>query len=181
MNLKGLLIITFAAVAVLVVFKIFWDGGWKDMKSSQADSLAVGSGKELKSGAVSIYDEATSPSSTSAKYVEIMPVKAEDFNYHGIEIDVLGYREIRVFANLFADDYKTKPLPKEALLRIGFGHVLKGMGTSYGETTFKQQVTSYIEGFVIEKIYGKKLKLVVDANNLPKGKYTLQLSYYLLP
>jgi hypothetical protein len=96
-------------------------------------------------------------------------------------IDALGYREIRVFVHLSAKEHRTNPLPKEALLKVGFGHELVGMGTSYGGATFKREVMSYIEGFVIEKIYGKKLKLSVDADNLPKGKYTLHLSYYLLP
>jgi hypothetical protein len=181
MNLKGLLIITISAVAIIILFKIFWDGSGKDMKSGQADSLMVKSEKELKQEPARIYDEAEASGSIAAKYVEIWPVKAEDFNYHGIEIDAMGYREIRVFAHLSVDEYRTNPLPKEALLKVGFGYELKGMGTSYARTTFKQEVTAYIEGFVIEKVYGKKLKLSVDADNLPKGKYTLRLSYYLLP
>lgn len=123
------------------------------MKSGQSDSLMVKNEKGLNSEPVRIYDEAEAPSSIAAKYVEIWPVKAEDFNYHQVDIDVLGYREIRVFANLFADEYKTKPLPKEALLEIRFGHDLEGVGTGYGGTIFKREVTSYIEAFVIEKIY----------------------------
>jgi len=183
MNLKALLIITFAAVAVLVLFKIFWTGSGKDSKSMQADSVMVGSGKELKSGSGEIarYGESVATAPAAAKFVQIQPVVVEDFNYHEVMIDALGYREIRVFAHLSANELKMKPLPKEAVLKVGFGHELVGMGTSYGGTTFKREVTAYIEGFVIEKIYGKKLKLVVDADNLPKGKYTLQLSYYLLP
>lgn len=183
MNLKGLLMITFAAVAVLVLFKMFWDPGRKESKSPQADSVMVGGGKESRSGSgeTAAYGESVATVPTPAKFVQIQPVAADDFNYHEVMIDALGYREIRVFAHLSANDYKTKPLPKEALLKIGFGHELVGMGTGYSRTTFKREVTAYIEGFVTEKIYGKKLKLVVDADNLPRGKYTLHLSYYLLP
>ena len=97
-------------------------------------------------------------------------------------VEWLGVVERYVsFAHLSANDYKTQPLPKEALLKVGFSHELVGMGTGCGSTVFKEVVTSYIEGFVIEKVYGKKLKLAVDADNLPKGKYALHLSYYLLP
>jgi hypothetical protein len=165
MNLKGLLILTFASVAVIVLFSIFWDGSGKEMKS--------GSGEEVR------YGESVAATSVPARFVQIQPVVVENFNYHEVMIDALGYREIRVFAHLSAND--STRLPKEAVLKIGFGYELVGMGTNYGGITINEHGTKYIEGFVIEKIYGKKLKLVVDADNLPKGKYTLQLSYYLLP
>lgn len=167
MKLKYLLIITGAGVACLVLSKIFWDGSKGESKSMEGEPVT--------------YGESVATAPTPAKFVQIKPLAVEDFNYHEVKIDALGYREIRVFAHLSANDYKTQPLPKEALLKVGFSHELTGMGTGYGSTVFKQDVTSYIEGFVIEKVYGKKLKLTVDADNLPKGKYTLHLSYYLLP
>jgi hypothetical protein len=183
MNLKGLLIITCVAVAVIVLFKIFWDGSGKEMKSGQADSLTAGATKSLKSGSgeAVTYGESVADAPTPAKFVQIQPMEVADFNHHVEMIDALGYREVRVFVHLSAKEYRTNPLPKEALLTVGFGHELAGMGTGYGGATFKREATSYIEGFVTEKIYGKKLKLVIDADNLPKGKYTLQLTYYLLP
>ena len=167
MNLKGLLIITFAAVAVLVVFKIFWDGSWKESKSMASESAP--------------YDEAVASTPMPAKFVQIRPVTMESPNDHDIFIDALGYREIRVFASLSATDSTALPIPKEALLKVGFFHELVGMGTRYSATTFKQEVAAGLEGWVTEKIYGKKVRLSVNAENMPKGKYTLQLSYYLLP
>ena len=181
MNLKGVVIITLAAAAVLVLFKVYGDKMMPDMKSSSADSVRAKSGAGVQPDGSKAIDEAEAPASRSAKYVEIEPVRAEDFNYHEVPIDVLGYREIRVFAHLSANDSKHKPLPKESRLTIRFGHELKGMGTSYVTTTFRREFSAYIEGWVTQPVYGKKLKLIVDADNLPKGKYTLHLTYYLLP
>jgi hypothetical protein len=167
MTPKYLLIITFAAVACLVLFKIFWDGSAKEMKSGSGETV--------------MYGESVASTPTPAKFVQINPVTQNDFNHHDITIETLGYREIRVFAQLFADDYKIQPLPKEAALRVGLMHELTGLGVPYGGHSFKQEVASYLQGWVTENIFGKKVKLSVDADNLPKGKYTLQLSYYLLP
>jgi len=167
MNLKALLIITFVAVAVLVSFKIFWDRSSRESKSAASEPAP--------------YDEAVASTPTPAKFVQIRPVILENPNYHEIYIDALGYREIRVFASLAGTDSTAPPIPRDAVLKVGFMHELVGMGMRYSATTFDQKVTPGLQAWVTEKIYGKKVRLYVDADNMPNGKYTLQLSYYLLP
>jgi hypothetical protein len=133
------------------------------------------------SNPVKLYGEFCSDIPTKAKYVEITPITITDFNYKDFTIDALGYKEVRVFVNLFDDQYKTQPLTGTSTLKLCFSHEMSGMGTPYKQYTFKQEFGSYLCGFVTESVYGKTLKIAVDADNIPKGNYTLHLSYYLLP
>ena len=105
----------------------------------------------------------------------------KDYNYRDFIIETLGYSEVRVYAQLFKNDYKTSPIKSEGILKINFSNEMSGLGVVYKTNTYKNEVTSYIDGWATEKIYGSKTKISVDADNIPKGEYTLQLSYYLLP
>ena len=94
----------------------------------------------------------------------------------------MGYSEIRVYVNLFYNDYKKKgSFSKKSKLKVSFSHEITGMGNTYSEQILHEKVSSYIDGFLSEKIYGKKIKLSIDADFIPKGNYILSLSYYLLP
>jgi hypothetical protein len=127
------------------------------------------------------YGEFVAPAPTGAKFVQIEPIVVDNFNYHDLVIETLGYREIRVYAQVASRDIKNVPVPKNAVLKLAFMHQLTGLGIPYQAREFRQQVSALIDGWAIESIYGKDLKLAIDADNLPKGRYTLQLSYYLLP
>ena len=127
------------------------------------------------------YGESVASAPTGAKFVQIQPITVDDFNYQDFVIETLGYREIRVYAQVASRDLKKVQVPKDALMKLVFTHQLTGLGIPYQTRVFQQQSTSHLEGWASESIYGKDLKLAVDADNLPQGKYTLQLSYYLLP
>lgn len=128
-----------------------------------------------------IYGEYTAEKAVTAKFVQLKPLHIKDFNYKDITIETLGYSEIRVYANLFNNDYKSNPLQPEGILKLNFSHEMSGFGVPYKSNEYKQQATSYIDGFAAEKIFGRKTKLAIDADNIPKSDYTLHISYYLLP
>ncbi|RJP74014.1 MAG: hypothetical protein C4539_00955 [Ignavibacteriales bacterium] len=139
------------------------------------------SAESKNTGINNLYGEYVANGPVYAKFVQVKPILINDYNYKDFIIETLGYSEIRVYAQLFKDDYKAVPMKSDGILKINFSHEMSGLGVGYKTNTYKNEYTSYIDGWATEKIYGRKTKVAVDADNIPKGKYTLQLSYYLLP
>ncbi len=133
------------------------------------------------SGTNKMYGEFTAKGPVYAKFVQIRPEKINNFSYKDFKIETLGYSKIRVYAQLFKDDYKSVPLDKKGSLKIQFSNEMSGLGAIYKIDEYKNSVTSYIDGWADEKIYGRETKLAVSAENIPEGNYTLAISYYLLP
>lgn len=127
------------------------------------------------------YGEFEAESIKKPKFVQIKPVNFENFQQQSYSIETLGYSEIRVFVELFKSDYKNQPLPKNSSLKLIFTNEMTGIGSPFKSITFNRDVSAVIDGWAIEKIFGRKTKLIVDAENVPKGEYTLHLSYYLIP
>lgn len=157
--MKNILVVTITALLLTILFVSF--------KPSSTESQ--------------FYEEYTAENAVTAKFVQLMPISIKDFNYKDIIVETLGYSEIRVYANVFNNDYETNPLKPEGILKLNFSLEMTGFGVPYKTHEYKQQVTSYIDGFATEKIFSRKTKLAIDADNIPKGDYTLRISYYLLP
>lgn len=127
------------------------------------------------------YGEVIAAEIPKPKFVQVKPMNIDDFQEQTFTIETLGYSEIRVFAELSKDDYKKAALPKASRLKLIFVNEMTGLGSPYKTHIFKNEVTSMIDAWVIEKIFGRKTKVIVTAENIPQGKYTIHFSYYLLP
>jgi hypothetical protein len=95
-------------------------------------------------------------------------------------IETLGYSEIRFFVSVFADNYKTTPI-KDAKLNMRFFNNIQGGSWDYADYSIKSIVTSYIQGWTIQKVFGKSTRILVWAENMPLGPYTIDVTYYLIP
>ncbi len=121
------------------------------------------------------------------KYVDLGPqnVNAFKINY-GLPqvgeytIETLGYSEIRFFVNVFVEKYKSNPI-KNAKINMRFFNNVQGGSWDYADYSTKSVVTSYIQGWTTQKIYGKSTRVWVWAENMPPGPYTITVTYYLIP
>lgn len=167
MKLRHLLMITTAGVVCIVLSKAYWEMGMEGSKSAKADSTSA--------------SESVATVPTQAKFVQVPPVVLEGSLSHEIFVEALGYKEIRVFARIVPADSAVPSIPKKALMKVSFDHELTGTGNRYSTSTFRQETSAYLQGLITEKVYGKKIRVVVDTEDFPEGKYNLYLSYYLLP
>ena len=126
------------------------------------------------------YGEVVANEIAKPKHVQIKPMKIDDFKEQSFTIVTFGYSEIRVFAELYKDDEK-EYLQKNSQIRLIFVNEITGLGSPFKTITFKNEVNSMIDAWAIEKIYGRKTKIILAGDNIPNGKYTLHFSYYLLP
>jgi hypothetical protein len=127
------------------------------------------------------------PNAVTPKFVDIGPISYQTFpTAYGMPIvgeytiQTLGYSEIRFFVHVFVDNYQTTPI-QNAKLYITMFHTIKGGSWSYSYNTINSTVTSYINGYVNEKIIGKTLRILVKPENMPAGPYRVEVSYYLIP
>lgn len=127
------------------------------------------------------YGELVVNETPKPKHVQIKPIKLDDFEDQSFSIETLGYSEIRIFAELFKNDYKKELLPKNSKITLILVNEITGLGSPFKTLVFENEVGSMIDVWAIEKIYGRKTKIIVMGENIPKGKYTFHFSYYLLP
>lgn len=101
-------------------------------------------------------------------------------------VETAGWKEISVWVHVFVDNYALTRVTSAAKLRIRFmhlfGHQLGGGGSfDYAAATIPwNNVTSYINGCVHERLIGDKLRIVCSAENLPAGPYRLFVTIYLV-
>jgi hypothetical protein len=133
-------------------------------------------------GATFQLDKAITP-----RFVDIGPTKLSTFEVKAglptvgeYAIETLGYSEIRVFVNVFVENYKTTPI-HNAKLKMRFFHNVAGGSWNYADFSANSVVTSYIQGFTSQKIFGKSLRLWIWSENMPPGPYTVEVTYYLIP
>ena len=96
--------------------------------------------------------------------------------------DTMGYSEIRVFARVFVKNYQTTPIPPgKATLSLMVCH---GAGLSSIQVATKKvvsTVTGEISGSLTDKLLGPHTRLLITAEHMPPGPYTVEVTYYLLP
>ncbi len=95
-------------------------------------------------------------------------------------VNTPGYSEIRFFVNVFAEDYKAAPI-KDAILNMRYFNNVEGGPGDYADFSTKSTVTSCIQGWTTQKVYGKSTRVLVWAENMPHESYTVQVTYYLIP
>jgi hypothetical protein len=95
-------------------------------------------------------------------------------------IETLGYSEIRFFVSIFVDNYKITPM-KNAKMNMRFFNNTQRGSWDYAEYSTNSIVTSYIQGWTIQKVYGKSTRIWVWTENMPPGPYTIDVTYYLIP
>ena len=95
-------------------------------------------------------------------------------------IDATGYSEIRMFIHIFVDNYKTDPVTANSTIEANLFHSISGGSWPYSKREMKSNVTSYINGWFSEKIIGNKVRVIATAKNLPRGPYTISVTYLLV-
>jgi hypothetical protein len=127
------------------------------------------------------------PNAVTPKFVDIGPTTLQSFPVqNGMQvvgeyiIETLGYSEIRFFAHVFVDNYSTTPI-HNAKLRMRFFSTINGGSWNFADHVVNSTVTSYIEGYTIQKIYGKTTRILVWPENMPPGPYRAEITYYLIP
>ena len=98
------------------------------------------------------------------------------------KIPVSGWKEMRVWVHVFVDNYQTTPVTSATKLEIRFLHdFCTGNSFDYAVTTLPYNgVTSYINGYAIQPIIGKEVRLICHPVNLPAGPYQLSVTYLLV-
>jgi hypothetical protein len=96
-------------------------------------------------------------------------------------ITVTGWKEIRVWAHVFIDNFATTPVTSTARLEVRFMHVFTGGSFDYENATIGwNHVTSYIDGYAVKPIIGAKVRLLCHPVDLPPPPYRLTISYLLV-
>ena len=98
------------------------------------------------------------------------------------KIKVDGWKEIRLWVHVFVENYAASPLTAAANLQVRFMHNF-GSGNSFDYATADipfNGVTSYIDGYSIQPILGKELRLLCHPTGLPAGPYTLSVTCLLV-
>ncbi len=96
-------------------------------------------------------------------------------------IAVDGWKEIRVWAHVFVDNYAATPVTSSAQLELRFMHAFTGGSLDYEKATIPwNHATSYINGYVIKPIIGNQLRLLCHPVSLPPPPYRLTMTYLLV-
>jgi hypothetical protein len=101
-------------------------------------------------------------------------------------VDTADWKEIRVYVNIFVQNYGQNPVTAATKLNLRFmhvfGHQLGGGGQfDYMQRTISwNQVTSYINGYVTAPLIGDKLRILCIPESLPPGPYDVFVTYYLV-
>lgn len=96
-------------------------------------------------------------------------------------ISVDGWKEIRVWVHVFVDNYAGTPVTAAAQLELRFMHGFTGGSFDYEKATIPwNNVTSYINGYVVKPLIGKQLRLLCHPVSLPPPPYRLSMTYLLV-
>lgn len=96
--------------------------------------------------------------------------------------DTLGYREIRVFAQVTIERHEVTPLAiGSASLTWSFYHSTGLSSSLYGQTKASAAVTRCVDLVATQKVFGASTRVVLSADHLPPGPYTVDVTCYLLP
>jgi len=97
------------------------------------------------------------------------------------EISVDGWKEIRVWVHVFVDNYAATPVTSSAKLELRFMHNFTGGSFDYDKVTIPwNHVTSYINGYAVKPLIGKKLRLLCHPVSLPIPPFRLTVTYLLV-
>nr|WP_300147012.1 hypothetical protein [Propionicimonas sp.] len=91
-----------------------------------------------------------------------------------------GFKEIRLWVHIFADNYETTPITAGAQLEVRFMHVFTGGSFSYEELNIDEFAGSYINGYCVIPIIGDELRVVCHPTGMPPGPYHVNVTYYLV-
>jgi hypothetical protein len=132
------------------------------------------------------------PAITFTKYVELIKNKnlAAPLTPFGPGYDVLfdekvpvaGWKEIRVWVHVFVDNYMATPVTAATRLELRFMHDFAGSNSfdyEVAELPYNH-VTSYINGYSIQPLLGKEVRLLCHPVDLPPGPYELSVTYLLV-
>ncbi len=98
-----------------------------------------------------------------------------------LSIPVEGWKEMRVWVHVFADNYAATPVTSAAQLELRFMHNFTGGSFDYEKTVMHWNgVTSYINGYVVKPLIGKQIRLLCHPVGLPLPPYTLSMTYLLV-
>ena len=96
--------------------------------------------------------------------------------------ETLGYREIRVFVQVSVDHYEVHPLALgSASLTLGFYHTTELFSALYGVTRASAAVTRSVDLVATQKVFGATTRILLTAEHLPPGPYSVDVTCYLLP
>jgi hypothetical protein len=95
-------------------------------------------------------------------------------------INVDGWKEIRLWVNVMVDNYQRTPITPAAKLHITFFHTTATASADYEEADIPKKVTSYIGGYVIKPIIGKDLRIFCYPVSMPPPPYRLTATYLLV-
>lgn len=96
--------------------------------------------------------------------------------------ETLGYREIRVFAQVSVDHYEAQPLALgSASLTLGFYHTTEMFSALYGVTRASAAVTRCVDLVATQKVFGATTRILLTTEHLPPGPYSVDVTCYLLP
>jgi len=98
-----------------------------------------------------------------------------------IAINTAGWKEICFWVHVFVEIYETTPVTSATRLELRFIHNFCGSNSFNYEVVGMpyNHVTSYINGYAVEPVIGKKLRVLCHPENLPPGPYTLCVTYML--
>jgi hypothetical protein len=126
-----------------------------------------------------------------AKYVELIrnQVIAAPSTPFGPGYDVLfdatipvrGWKEVRAWVHVFVENYETTPITSATQLELRFMHNFVGANSfDYEKVALPYNgVTSYIDGYSIQPLLGRQLRLLCHPIGLPPGPYRLSVTYLL--